>query len=141
MTYATRQDLEEAYGVERVALLARQLDDEDGSKAALAISRALAGAAAQIDAAVAVRHPLPLPQPVPLLTQIACDLAVARLASTGDQATDEVHRREDKARADLRAINEGRLNLGLPSVAGERPQPIVSQGQERLFSRQTLRGL
>lgn len=137
--YAGRADLVEAFGSDNVDRLSIRPGDEDGSDA---ITRALAYAAGLIDAALSVRFSLPLPAVPTVLTAIACDLAMARLASAdAAQLTDDLKHREKQARADLTAIAEGRMNLGLPSVhQGERPQPIVAATGGKLFTRDRLRG-
>ena len=137
--YAGRADLVEAFGSDTVDRLSIRPEDEDGSEAT---ARALTYADGLIDAALSVRFSLPLPAVPMILTAIACDLAMARLASAdAAQLTDDLKHREKQARADLTAIAEGRMNLGLPSVhQGERPQPIVAATGGKLFTRPRLRG-
>ena len=137
--YAARADLVEAFGSDTVDRLSISPGDEDGSEAT---ARALTYAAGLIDAALSVRFSLPLPAVPTVLTAIACDLAMARLASAdAAQLTDDLKHREKQARGDLTAIAEGRMNLGLPSLhQGERPQPIVASTGGKLFTRDRLRG-
>lgn len=137
--YATRDDLNAAFGPDMVERLAARHEVEDD---ATTVARALSHASAKIDARLSVRFALPLPVVPDILRDIACDLAIARLAADAVGLTDDLKRREDKAEADLRAIAEGKMNLGLPVAhQGERPQPIVSASGGKLFTRDSLRGL
>lgn len=138
MTYATRDDLNAAFGRDLVDRLAVRPEDETGAKA---VARALSYSAGLIDAALSVRFTLPLPSVPPLLRDIATDLAVARLASDAVSLTDDLKDREKMARADLDKVATGRMNLGLPSAGeGDRPQPILGPGGDKLFTRKRLRG-
>lgn len=139
--YATRDDLNAAHGPDLVARLAARPDVEDDTQT---VARALSDVAAVIDGRLSVRFALPLPVVPEVLRTIAIDLVIARLASGdgGIGLTDDLKRREDQARSDLKAISKGEMNLGLPVAhQGERPQPIVSSTGGKLFTRPRLRGL
>lgn len=139
--YATRDDLDRAYGQDMVDRLAIRTGDPDGSEA---VARALEYAHGLIDARLSVRFALPIPQASPILTAIAVDLTIARLASGNDAVTvtDEIKDREKIARADLDRIADGKMNLGLVTLAeGERPRPILGPGGSKLFTRDGLKGL
>lgn len=139
MTYAARSDLNETFGPDMVDRLAIRPDDEDGAQA---VARALAHAASLIDGRLSVRFTLPLPTVPPLLVAIACDLAIARLASDATALTDDLKDREKTARADLDRIADGKMNLGLPAAhQGQRPKPIVASSGGKLFTRDRLRGV
>lgn len=136
--YATRDDLNAAFGPDQVERLAArpQVDDD-----ATTVARALSHASGVIDGRLSVRFALPLPSIPDVLRDIACDLAIARLASDATGLTDDLKRREDQAHANLKAIAEGKMNLGLPTVDhGGRPQPIVASTGGKLFTRDRLRG-
>lgn len=138
--YATRDDLDAAHGPDLVARLAARPGVEDDAQT---VARTLSDVAAVIDARLSVRFALPLPVVPEVLRTIAIDLAVARLASGdgGIGLTDDLKRREDQARSDLKAIAKGEMNLGLPVAdQGQRPQPIVSSTGGKLFTRDRLRG-
>jgi phage gp36-like protein len=144
MTYATRTDLEAAWSEQTVLRLAARDGDESGGVAEAA---ALAYADNLINAQLGVRFALPLPQVPPLLVSVGVDLAIDRLAATADMATDLVVERGKQARADLKAIAEGRMELGLPTRvlgsstnAGPSVRPIVGPGGSKLFGPET-RGL
>lgn len=139
MTYATRDDLDAAFGPDMVTRLAARPDVEDDGPV---VARALAHAAGVMDGWLSSRFALPLPTIPPLLRDIACDLAIARLAADAVGLTDDLKRREDQAQASLKAVADGRMNLGLPSAhQGERPKPIVSSTGGKLFTRRRLRGV
>ncbi|QQQ17751.1 DUF1320 domain-containing protein [Brevundimonas vitis] len=136
--YATRDDLNAAFGPDQVERLAARPDVEDD---AMTVARALSHADGVIDARLSVRFTLPLPTIPEVLRDIACDIAIARLASDATGLTDDLKRREDQAHASLKAISKGEMNLGLPAVTeGERPQPIVSSTGGKIFTRDQLRG-
>lgn len=136
--YATRDDLNAAFGPDQVARLAARPEVEDD---AMTVARALSHAAGVIDGRLSVRFALPLPVVPDLIRDIACDLAIARLAADAVGLTDDMKRREDQALANLRAVAEGKMNLGLPVAhQGERPQPIVTSTGGKLFTRDRLRG-
>lgn len=139
MTYATRDDLVAAYGEDAVVRLSVRDEDPDGAQA---VARGLAHADGVIDAKLSVRFTLPLPTVPTVIATIAADLAVARMATTADLMTDEVTRREKNARRDLEEIATGRMNLGLPSAGpSDLPRPILGPGGQKLFTRDSLRGV
>jgi phage gp36-like protein len=144
MTYATRLDLEAAWGRETILRLASRDGDEMGD---VAIGAALAFAGHLIDAQLGVRFALPLAVMPPLLVSVGVDLAIDRLAATADMATDLIVERGKQARADLKAIATGAMELGLPTrgvagsgAAGPSVRPIVGPGGSKIFGPET-RGL
>jgi len=135
--YATRDDLNAAFGPDMVERLAARHGVDDD---ATTVARALSHADGVIDGRLSVRFTLPLPVVPDVLRDIACDLAIARLASDAVGLTDDLKRREDQAMTSLKAIAKGEMNLGLPVAhQGERPQPIVSSTGGKLFTRERLR--
>jgi phage gp36-like protein len=144
MTYATRLDLEKAWSSETVLRLAARDGDNNGNQG---VASALDFAGALIDAQLGVRFALPLAVVPGLLVAIGVDLAIDRLAATADMSTEIIMERAKQARADLKAIGEGKMELGLPTraVVGGTSQsnsarPIVGPGGSKLFGPQT-RGL
>lgn len=137
--YAARDDLDRAFSADMVDRLSIRPDDEDGSEA---VARALTYAGGLADAALSVRFTLPLPVVPELLRDLVCDIAMARLASAGDATlTDDLKARDKQARADLKSIATGEMNLGLPSVSeGARPSPIVASTGGKIFTRDQMRG-
>lgn len=151
MPYASRSDIVEIYGEQALVAADR---DRDGVADAPAIERALVSASDEIDSHIAVRYPLPLAAVPGILRQLAVDVAVYRLAQTADVLTEEVRQRYEDAVAHLRRIAEGKAALVLPPAEpgeggeeedaeglGDSPQPIVTAGPPRLFSRERMRDL
>lgn len=137
MDYATRDDLNAAFGQDMVDRLAARPENEDGTEA---VARALSYSTGVVNAALSVRFTLPLPEVPVLLRDIAADLAIARLASDATSLTDDLKLREKTARSDLDKVATGKMNLGLPAQSeGDRPQPIVSSTGGKLMTRESLR--
>lgn len=148
MPYASQSDIVEIYGEQSLIVADR---DGDGTPDVAAIGRALVSASDEIDSYIAVRYPLPLVAVPGILRQRAVDIAVYRLAQTADVLTEELRKRYEDAIGHLRRIAEGKAVLVLPPVPpgeGEEedpqglhdsPQPIVTAGPPRLFSRERMR--
>lgn len=147
MLYATAADITDLYGPDALVVADR---NGMGVADAVAVDRAIASASAEIDAYIGTRYTLPLPStPVHLVT-VCIDIAIYRLALSADVLTDEHRRRYDDARAFLKMVSTGAATLQIIAatdgsetdttvVSG--PRPIVADGPERLFSRETLRDL
>jgi phage gp36-like protein len=141
MAYATLDDLVLSWDSDVVSRLSIRPEDPDGSQT---VGRALDNASALIDAQLSVRFTLPVPTVSPILVKICVDLAVAEMAIGADLMTDIIDKRESRARADLKLIAEGKMNLGLPTAStseSDRPKPIFGPGGAKLFTRDRLRGL
>lgn len=147
MAYATKDDIVALYSEDALYVADR---DGDGVPDETAITRALKLASGEIDSFLGVRFSLPLPETPDLLVQFCVDIAIYRLASSRDVLSDEHRTRYDDAIKHLKEIARGTATLNLPSEAGEegaetllpdRPQPIVSGGPEREFTREKMRGL
>lgn len=133
MTYATRDELQERFGLDELT----QLTDRMGAGVPddNLVARALSDADAEIDGYLAVRYQLPVQTVPPMLARMACDIARYRLWD--DRASDEVRSRYTDARRLLELIAKGTVGLGLSSAL---PRPLPSQsaatsGSARLFSR------
>lgn len=147
MTYATRDDMVQAYGEQLVTRLSKRPEDPTGAGV---VAGALAHADSLIDAELSVRFALPLAEVPVVLRQLAVDLAVTRLPTSADTMTDELRRRGEVARKDLRAIAEGRMNLGLPArgptdtgrpVLGPVTGMVGGPSAAKMFTRGSLRDL
>ncbi len=148
MPYAVLSDITELYGPDVLYVADR---DGDGVADVAAVARALDQASDEIDSFVGVRHVLPLPVVPGILRQHAVDIAVYRLALSRNVLTDEHRVRYEDALGSLKRISEGKASLNLPVSAdpgGDEdgddyggPQPIVSAGPPRLFSREKMRGV
>ena len=142
MAYASQSDITERYGADLLVLLADR--DGDGTADGPVVDRSLADASAEIDVHVAAKYQLPLAEAPGILTRLAVDIAVYRLASEADRITDERRQRYEDARLSLRDIASGKTSLGLPSPgAPSRAYTSVGcvSGRPRRFTRETMRGL
>lgn len=148
MTYATPAALLDRFGAaELLGLInTRSIDPADpvavlaALDAAPAVARALADAAADIDAYLAGRYALPLASVPPVLERIACDLARYRLYDRAP--TEAVRQRYEDAVRVLEQIARGTVTLGLP--AADAPAPVSGRVEfsapPRRFSRDSLGG-
>ena len=145
MAYATQTDIETLYGADALALVADR--DGDGTVETAAVDRALSDASAEIDAYLRVRYDTPV-DPVPqLLVQLACDVALYRLAQTADVRTEEHRTRYEDAMAALKRLSSGQMMLPPPppdpdddSEPLDGPRPIVTLS-EKIFTRDKMKGL
>ncbi len=139
MAYATQDDIVTIYSADALFVAER-----DGVVDGAAVVRALDSASGEIDSFIAVRVALPLPEVPDLLVQFAVDIALYRLASSAAIMSDELRQRYEDALAHLRRIAKGEAALVLPVAPDAEPQspaPIVADGEPRLFTRTSLRGL
>lgn len=103
-----------------------QLTDEKGTRTvdAARLGAALSDATAYAEAAISARYAVPLTVVPPLLKTIVADLVRERLH--GDHATTVVAERAKQARADLRDIAKGVLQL--PIAGGTVTAPAAGGG-------------
>lgn len=124
-----------SYSAEEIAAADAAVTRADG---------ALFDATGLIDSYLSDLYVLPL-SPVPrLIKRMACD--IARFYLWGDAAVkDSVEERDFKAAVKtLEGIRKGDVKLGVQPEAASTPERIVGEvvgGDERLFTRRTLRGL
>ena len=137
MPYATTEQVTERHGADAVLLLTDR--DGDGVADTGAIERALADASAEIDTYLAAKYQLPLSETPAVLTRLAADIAIYRLALSADKRIKEHRVRYDDAVALLRRIAKGEASLGLASPAA--PSRAWTQSRPRRFSRETMSGL
>ena len=136
MTYATREDLEDAFGTDEI----RQLADRDhsGEPDETFVSKTLAWASDLIDGYLKARYALPLDQPYPpVIVATTCDLARWRLYTVN--VPDAVQRTYELALSWLQAVSAGKTLLQLPGTTSnlETGSPVFS-APDRLFSAGTL---
>ncbi|WP_181318157.1 gp436 family protein [Pseudogemmobacter blasticus] len=144
MTYATRTDITDLYGVNALVVADH---DRVGVPDDAAITRALVMASGEIDTYLARRYTLPLTVTPAHLVQLCVDIALYRMALSQDVASEEHRKRYEDAISVLTKMADGRVSLVLPPVEGsedETPavtgaQPIVAGGPPRLFSRDKMR--
>lgn len=114
----------------------------DGNRIdAARLQRAIDDAQGETDSYLAARYAVPL-SPVPaLVTTIVFDLTVARLWTA--ELPQGVADRRDRAQQQLRDIAAGKVTI--PGAAGLTPaatasEPVLFQGNDRMFSRTSMRG-
>ena len=143
VAYATAEQVIERHGAGTVQLLTGRDGDgaADFSSAGGVLDRALADAAAEIDTYLAAKYDLPLTETPDILTRLAVDIAVYRLASAADVATEERRMRYEDAVKLLERIASGEASLGLASPgAPSRAWTSVGTASSlpRRFSRETM---
>lgn len=123
MTYATLAGLDERYGTDLLVQLSDRASPPAGVVDVSVVEKALTGADATIDAALAVRYRLPLASVPPVVVEIAEAIAIYKLHrfEAGGKIKDD----HDQALKDLDAIASGRRKL---DVAGIEPKGTGSGG-------------
>ena len=134
--YATRYDMEDAFGTDEI----RQLSDRahTGETDDAVVTAAIAAACSYMDGYLAGRYALPLTEPYPpVIVATACDLARCRLYD--DDLPDTVAKNGDAAKAWLRDVSAGKTQLPLPGTTSnlEIGAPTVA-APARLFDAGTL---
>lgn len=120
--YATLQDMLDRFGDRELVDLTDRAVPATGVIGLVVLERAIASAAAEIDAALSGRYRVPVDPPVPsLVVDISCDLARWHLYTV--HMTDVVAERARSARAQLAALAAGRQLLPLPAALPEAGSP------------------
>lgn len=128
MPYATLDDLTARFGELEIT----QLTDaaSPGLIDEAVVARALADAGAIIDGHLGGRYPLPLATVPPMLTNVACDLARARLYK--DVLPDAVEARRAEAMRYLELLGKGQITLGAsPEPASQNDARLVMPAPRR----------
>ncbi len=136
MSYATRADMEARFDLDEIQSLSEDPQDSAVDKT----EKALADAAAEIDAFLAGAYELPLPTGTyPLLTAIQCDNARARLYD--DSPLKAPEERMSRGIRRLEQLRDGKAHL-VDSENNVVPRRHVPRfhGPTRMFTRETLRG-
>ena len=136
MAYATPDQVKERRGADALLLLT---DRGGGAADDGALERALEDASAEIDTWLAAKYDLPLSGTPAVLTRLAADIAVYRLAVGADRRIDEHRVRYDDAVALLKRIAKGEASLGLTSPGP--PSRAFVSSQPRRFTRDSMAGL
>lgn len=111
-TYATRQDMIDAFGEAEVIRLTASYEEPDVVDDG-ALDRALERASVEIDAYISARYPRPFTRIPRLLIGLACDMARYRLTGTGGRlVSDEVRDRHRDAIKLLGMVADGRVKIG-----------------------------
>jgi phage gp36-like protein len=111
-TYATKDDIEDLYGVD---VLIRVADhNKDGMADEDVIAKGLLGADEICDAYLSARYSVPI-TPIPgIVRSCAIDISLYKMALGRAQRTDEMRVRYQDALALLEKIAKGTVGLGLP---------------------------
>ncbi|MBN9471671.1 MAG: hypothetical protein ABS35_19575 [Kaistia sp. SCN 65-12] len=142
MAYATKQDLIDRFGeLELIQLTDRTIPpvaiDDD------VMARSLGDAAATIDSYLGKVYALPLAAVPPVLVKVGCDLARYFLYGHRADKDGGVERAYLQAIGWLKDVSRGLVSLdvggAVPAQAGG--GSIRAEGPERVFSRDSLRGL
>lgn len=143
--YADLDDLKTLCGMEELIQLTDRARPPSGVIDESVTAAALDAATQIIDGYVGAQYQLPLASAVPLLTDLAADIARYRLYKTA--ATEQVQRRFDDAIKTLTGISKGliRLPVGDPGAGSAEPagrnDVLAIQSAPRLFSRASMRGM
>lgn len=143
--YADLDDLKTLCGDEELIQLTDRADPPSGEINTAVTAAALTAATHVIDGYVGAQYQLPLSSSVPLLTDLACDIARYRLYKTA--ATDQVRQRFEDAIKTLVGISKGLVKLPIADpVAGSaepagRSDVMTIQSEERIFTRSRMRGM
>lgn len=144
--YASAQDIIDRYGSDGLIVA-----DQDGNEGIdPAADRALADAAARIDAKLAARYQLPLDAATlvtagEVLRGLAIDIARYFLASNGGLLTEDIRKRYEDALKLLDDIANGKAALPMPPAdpSGEDTSgdAVQMSSAPRVFTRRQLWGL
>lgn len=141
--YATLQDLKTLCGDEELIQLTDRADPPSGLIDEATTTAALTAATHIIDGYVRAQYRLPLSSPVPMLTDLAADIARYRLYKTA--ATEQVQKRFDDAIKQLVGISKGLVKLPVENGGDAEPAGrtgmVRIQSEPRTFSRTSMRGL
>lgn len=140
--YATLDDLKTLCGDEELIQLTDRADPPSGLIDETVTASALTAAGHVIDGYVGRQYSLPLSSPVPMLTDLACDIARYRLYKTA--ATEQVQKRFDDAIKLLVNISKGLVKLPIADGGSEpasRSDVLRIASEPRAFSRSSMRAL
>jgi len=150
MAYSTETDLDQIWGANRVTMVAA--DDGLSVRNHQRINSAIADADAMINSYIAKRYPMPLnasPDGFAILRKISADLAIYALATSADRMIELIQKRHETAMGFLRDVAAGKAEIGTLTAdfaGGVGPETVTANeavlvGNERMFSRQSLRGM
>lgn len=114
MGYATKDDIDDLYGVDLLVRIADR--DRDGTPDADVVAKGLAAADAIIDAYLQTQYTLPLPAIPDVLKNCAIDIAVYKIPLERTSRTEEMRLRYEDALKLLDKIATGKVGLGLPAT-------------------------
>jgi phage gp36-like protein len=133
--------------IDEATLIALSDDELNGAVDATVVERALTNAGALIDVHCGDRYTVPFAAPVPdLIRLFAVDLAIYNLYSRRPhiEMPESIGERQKQVLVYLRRVQEGKAGIGIaPSTAasGDESNSALVSGNERIFTRKTMRGL
>ena len=132
MTYATAQDIQDAYGDQSLP---------GGGGESAAVGSALAAATAEINAHIARRYDLPLTTPPDIVKSLCVDIAVYKLCADSGLYTEERRQRYEDAISLLKRVADGKADLGITNPKPKTKPHATFTARSRDFTRQTMAGL
>lgn len=140
MTYTTLDALIERYGRDLLLQVTDRAEVPSGVVDPDVVARAIAGAAATIDAGLAVRYRLPLAAVPAVVEDLAQAIAIYKLHRFEPNA--KIKDEYDAAVRDLRDIASGAKKLDLAGIepAGTGAGGVVAIDRERPMTPENLRG-
>lgn len=140
MAYATLNDLITRFSEKRLVQLTDRFDPPANVIDESVTAEALQHADDLIDGYVRDRYALPFAEIPPILNGLAADIAYFRLFQ---EPTEEARKRYEDALRTLRDIGGGKIKLPVAggAEAPSRNDVLIRQGEDRLFSRQSMKGL
>lgn len=123
MPYATKQNIDDMYGVD----LLNKLADKNSDRIAdpVVVERGLRSADGIINGYLEGKYELPLNGTSDMLTEIAVDISVYKIAILRSVRSTEMRVRYDDAIALLKDISAGKVGIGLTPGEGEDPTPTT----------------
>ncbi|HQS08723.1 MAG: hypothetical protein B7Y12_02160 [Rhizobiales bacterium 24-66-13] len=141
--YATVDDMVTRFGTTELAQLTDRVNKPASAVDAAVVTRALADADALIDGYIAKVYRLPLSQVPEILAKYAADIARYYLHGKAAEKDGPILRAYDQALTWLRDVSRGLVQIDVGGTAPEQPAggTIQASGPDRLFTRDSLRGL
>lgn len=115
--YASKEDIDNLYGVELLVRLAD--NNRDGIPDPEIVDRGLVAADEICDAYLSAVYTVPLTSTPGVIRNCAIDIAVYKIALSRGTRTDEMRLRYEDALAILDKISAGKIGLGLPTTTGD----------------------
>jgi phage gp36-like protein len=137
VTYAVQQDLIDRFGDAEMKAVADR--DRNGVIDTVVVDKALTDADGEINGYLARRHALPLASVPDHVKKVACDLA--RLFLHAANPPEYVLTAARDARAWLRDVANGIVELGVSPPPAAAPGGAAIAGPARTFSAETMKGL
>ena len=148
--YCTEADIRQILKADLLAQLvsgeAVASPEEAQQLLSIIIEQAISDAGAEIDGYLAARYPVPLSKPPTIISKYAKDLAVYNLVSRigvggGDDRENNYLKRYQYAIKFLEMVAKGTVDLGISPPAKQAATGFQMTGPQRVFSRDSLKGM